>query len=671
MHHGPPSRTFFQVMSALAPGLALFLLLLQTSYAHPQQREFPPPHTNAAALAQLVQVIVPDVRGQTPENAQSMLTKAGLKLGSRTVASGPGAAGTVWGQNPAANSKVRYGTTVNVQVVPQGQPAAPTHGDEEFRRRVPMLTGETPEQARQTLARVGLKLGSVSVGKGVGAEGTIFSQEPAAGQWVQVLSSVNVRTVPQDNNVPTGTSDGFAWKIVPSLRGLTTEEASQTLTQSGLQMGSASAGAARVPAGTIFGQEPQPNTKVRPGTAVSVWVAQVAPPKPVIVPNLIHLDPRRAQAVLQRARLALGNVAREESDNFIGLIAAQSPPPGTQVKASTPVSITVATEMPLVTVPDLVKRDEAAATATLNQVGLALGTLAQRDSDEASGTILTQKPAGGTQVRKGSKVDVVVSRQILRSLVIMTDDPNPEIGKRAKFHAHLTPEDMGFRYRFDFGDGPAGKWQSQSTTTHLYQTSGSYRVRAVAMRGTTEVRSEPVDITPKEVEFTVALKANPVRAKPGTDIVFLARVSRLDILPNYQFVFEDGTKSNWSPEASTHRRYEKWGTYVVKVRARVALGRIKEGQTEVPVGPPLPLVAGLAVSVAALGAGAVFAYSGWKKFLRWVHTKPGIDVGRQRVNVLSPEGWGEAVSIRLVSPPGIQGLVWVQRQDPAKGGAHG
>ncbi len=666
-YQGVSRRGLLRLSSIFA--VALVPILWNAPSGLAQQEEFPRQQTNQVALAQIVQVIVPDVRGQTPESAQGILAEAGLKLGSRTVANGPGRAGTVWDQNPAPNSKVRYGTAVNVQVVPQKQPKAPTHSDEEFRRRVPPLTGETPEQARETLAQVGLKLGRVELGKGEGAQGTIFSQEPAAGQWARVSSSVDVKVVPKGKRAATGSGE-FPWRIVPSLRGLTVEEATQTLGRSGLQMGNVSFGAAQVAPGTIFGQEPQPDSRALAGTAVNVRVAQVAPAKPVIVPNLIHSDPERVQQILEKSRLALGNVAHEESDSFIGLITAQSPQPGTRVKAGTPVSVTVASERPLVTVPDLVKREEATAAAMLSDAGLQMGVVAQQDSDESSGTVLSQKPAGGTQVRKGSKVDLSVSHQILRRLVVMTDDPNPEIGERAKFHAHLMPEDDGFRYRFDFGDGSRGPWSSQSTATHEYQTAGRYRVQAVATRGTTEVRSETVEIIAREAEFSVALRAEPQRAKPGADVLLLARVSRQDIQPRFQFVFEDGTESNWSSEPATRRRYQKWGTYVVRVRARVAQGRIMEGQTEVPVGPPMSLVAGAAIGVLALGVAGAFVYSGWSKFLRWVRTVPGIDAGRQRVNVLSLEGWGEAARIRLVSPPGVQRLVWAQRRTPEKEGAY-
>src|SRR2546425_9477071 len=95
--HGKPRRLRFRAISLVATGLVV--TLLQAPRSLPQQGEFRPQHPGPAVLAQRVRVIVPDVRGQTPENAQRILAKAGLSLGSTTYSSGPGAAGRVWRQN--------------------------------------------------------------------------------------------------------------------------------------------------------------------------------------------------------------------------------------------------------------------------------------------------------------------------------------------------------------------------------------------------------------------------------------------------------------------------------------------------------------------------------------------------------------------------------------------
>ena len=136
----------------------------------------------------------------------------------------------------------------------------------------------------------------------------------------------------------------------------------------------------------------------------------------------------------------MGQVEHQVSDIFVGLITAQSPEPGTRVEVGTSVNVVVAQERPLIAVPDVVRRDEGSAASILSAAGLRMGMVSQKVSEESSGTILSQYPKAGTKVQTGTNVNVTVSHQLLRQLIVMADDPNPEIGKPVKFHAHLDPE---------------------------------------------------------------------------------------------------------------------------------------------------------------------------------------------------------------------------------------
>jgi hypothetical protein len=61
---------------------------------------------------------VPDLAGLIQKDAEAKLTGAGLKLGAVTVKVAAGhTAGTVFEQDPAANSQAAAGTTVNISVV--------------------------------------------------------------------------------------------------------------------------------------------------------------------------------------------------------------------------------------------------------------------------------------------------------------------------------------------------------------------------------------------------------------------------------------------------------------------------------------------------------------------------------------------------------------------------
>lgn len=640
------------------------------------------PYTGA--MMQVSRVVVPDVRGRTLSAAQEILQGAGLRFGTTRQSNGPGTPGTVWQQNPAGKTVVIRGTAVNVDIVAVPKAPPPDQHDNEFSRAVPSLIGRTPAQAQMMLVHSGLTLGNQAAGPGNGVEGTIYAQNPQPGQWVHIPAKVDVQIVQANQPEKQGKWPERPEVIVPQLRGLNTEQAQQVLEKSRLQIGKANTGQVSAPAGTIYDQRPQAGRRVYAGTSVDVLVAAQLPKKPgkfqekkpekivlVPVPDVRHRDANAAAAILQRSRLSLGQQTREESESSPGLITSQSPPPGTQVKGGSTVDIVIAVAIPPVTVPNVVNLDEGTAATNLSESRLRMGSLARRDSDEVSGTVLAQDPAAGARVPRDSSVNLTLSRQIPRRLTVMVDDPNPEAGKSVRFHAHLDREGAGFQYQFVYGDGKQSGWTSQSLVAHAYEMPGAYVVTATAARGAVRVPSASVGVAAKEIEFHPTLTATPQRAKPGDAVTFTVKNDRQDIRPFYQFEFADGAQSDWSPEPFIQHRYKDQGTYLTKVRARVGSGRIVESvtQVEVPRTVPIPGILLVAVGLTGVGIGA-FVYHGWRQFLKWVRAVPRIDAGEQHLVMQNREGSSEDARLRIVWPRGEQLVEWAQGQGPRKAEGH-
>ncbi len=101
----------------------------------------------------------------------------------------------------------------------------------------------------------------------------------------------------------------------------------------------------------------------------------------------------------------------------MGTVIDQVPDPGTQLAPDCPVNLTVAKPIPLVEVPDFVGSTLAEVEKTASRIALAvLGIQVGRVSHVVSaqhpeGTILGQQPKAGSRVRKGTSVDLVVSRR--------------------------------------------------------------------------------------------------------------------------------------------------------------------------------------------------------------------------------------------------------------------
>ena len=470
---------------------ALFLVCACSCLGLAQQRP-PQAHPPSVAMVAVPRVVVPDVRGRPPEDAQAILRRAGLQPGTTSTSPGPGIVGTVWQQEPQQNTVVLRGTIFNLVLV--ALPTNPSDGDEEFSRRVPKLIGLTPNQASNLLEHSRLLLGNVSAGDGNGPEGTIYAQKPQAGSWVKIASRIDVGIVePQKTS---GGKEEIIWVLVPNLFGQTEKAAEEVLGKCGLSVGGVSTGIASVPAGTVFGQDPLPNASVGEGTQVSLRIAQAVPPheSTVPVPNLIHQDVRSAGALLAQVGLQLGEAKSEESGGTPNSITAQSPDAGTPVERGTSVNVVIAQQIPPVPVPNIVQHGEADAVAILQRVGLQLGAVSEKQGDASSGTILSQKPQAGERVRTGTAVDVLVSRQVTRQLTVMVDQANPKRGEALGFHAHLDPPQRGMKYGFTFGDGERSAWLTTSKTTHTYRSAGDFQVQAFAAAGNTTITSEIVTV---------------------------------------------------------------------------------------------------------------------------------------------------------------------------------
>jgi beta-lactam-binding protein with PASTA domain len=438
---------------------------------------------------------VPDVRGRSLADAQRTLEMAGFRPGRVSVTPGPGIVGTVQRQEPVQNSTAVKGTVFDLVLVGPSESKKPDHSDENFTVQVPSLDGLTQNEASNRLEKLRLQIGSVSSRQGKGKVGTIYDQKPRAGSWVNGGAKIDVAIVQAPSNY--SGAEVFVpplYVIVPNLRGQTKDAAAEILAKYRLRLGEVSQGEASVLTGTIYGQMPTSESKVPVGTTVRIYVAG-APPKIIVkVPNLLNMDIAAARAALTQENLQLGEVSSDESDATPNSVTSQSPQADTLVERGSSVGIVVAQPIPTVDVPSLVNYEEAQAVILLGNAGLQMGSVTQQDSTANSGMVLKQNPQSGVQVRKGSNVDVVVSRQVAPQLTVMLGSANFQKGENLTFHAHLEPPEPGVTYQFRFGDGHSTNFAPSSEATYAYSSSGNFQVLAYAQIGKTTIKSEPVAI---------------------------------------------------------------------------------------------------------------------------------------------------------------------------------
>ena len=127
----------------------------------------------------------------------------------------------------------------------------------------------------------------------------------------------------------------------------------------------------------------------------------------VVVPNVIGQSQSTAVERVNRRGL-IARVVTKRSDSPAGKVFAEEPGAGTQVARKSVVKLSVSAAN-VVAVLNVVGNSATAATAELRAQGLAVGTSSVASS-KPRGTVLSQSPAAGVKVAKGSTVVIRVSR---------------------------------------------------------------------------------------------------------------------------------------------------------------------------------------------------------------------------------------------------------------------
>ncbi len=198
---------------------------------------------------------------------------------------------------------------------------------------------------------------------------------------------------------------------VPSVVGLTIEEAEKILSPEGLNVEVVGEEFSdEQAAGRILKQETAAGSKLEQGSAVKVISSKGS--QPVVVPSVVGLDLEGARVALRDNGLALGPQTEEFSDEVeAGLIISQDPQPDTEVARNSEVGLVISKGKEVVysTVPNLVGLSFDQASAQLNTAHLSIGQVGYEVSDKKKGTVISQGVASGSSVEQWTAISMVIS----------------------------------------------------------------------------------------------------------------------------------------------------------------------------------------------------------------------------------------------------------------------
>ncbi len=203
---------------------------------------------------------------------------------------------------------------------------------------------------------------------------------------------------------------GFGSKAsgtVPSVVGMTQEEATQTLADAGFEVGEISYEYdSDVAEGLVISQSPKAETTQAEGTEIDLVISQGT--EMVEVPNLSGMTAEEAREALQEVGLTPSAGTATYSDSVKeDLVAGQSIAAGESVEKGTTVEYYLSLGSEGTEVPNVVGKTQGSATTTLKNAGFEV-TVEERTSDQSAGIVIEQTPSSG-RYKEGSTVNIVVS----------------------------------------------------------------------------------------------------------------------------------------------------------------------------------------------------------------------------------------------------------------------
>lgn len=130
----------------------------------------------------------------------------------------------------------------------------------------------------------------------------------------------------------------------------------------------------------------------------------------VIVPDVTGKQMTLARQILEDKKLRVNVVETFDASVPAGTVVSQDPEGGAKVKEERLITIHVSKGGESLEMPDLKGLTKADAEAKLKKMGLKVGSVYERNSEEEAGTVIATDPKAGSKITKGQSVDITVSK---------------------------------------------------------------------------------------------------------------------------------------------------------------------------------------------------------------------------------------------------------------------
>jgi serine/threonine protein kinase len=197
--------------------------------------------------------------------------------------------------------------------------------------------------------------------------------------------------------------------VVPSLAGLTVNEAKKDLSELGLTLRIGSEEFSEdIPEGRIIKSDPAGGGRISEDGEVIVFTSKGK--ERILVPSLLGLSSEDAQKLIEKNNLFVGEISEEFSSDFAkGLIIRTIPASGERVKRDTQVSLVVSKGVESIAIADYRGKSGEQALNELVEAGFDVDSKYVFSEDLPAGAVVSQSPAQG-EADKGSLITLTVSK---------------------------------------------------------------------------------------------------------------------------------------------------------------------------------------------------------------------------------------------------------------------
>jgi eukaryotic-like serine/threonine-protein kinase len=269
-------------------------------------------------------------------------------------------------------------------------------GDDPTLITVPNVVGQPADQAERALEDAGFRVTRASKASERPVD-EVIEQDPRAEEQAEEGSEVTITL-----------SAGPEMAAVPSVEGLTVDEASQALIEAGFVPRQQAEENADVEENIVIRTDPAANAQAAVGSTVTVFYS--SGPNTIPIPDVRGQSENDARNTLSGAGFT--NVqAQQEASNDVeqGQVIRTDPPAGQQAAANATITLFVSSGRGQVGVPNVEGLAEDNARGQLQ--GFDVQTTDQDVNDpNQDGLVLSQNPPAGSQVDQGSTVTLVIGR---------------------------------------------------------------------------------------------------------------------------------------------------------------------------------------------------------------------------------------------------------------------